>query len=131
MVRESDSQPHHCPGRCSGQAMAPPIHCYCLRQLCARLCKNPTLAACRTRDVAGANDHRLASGPPSCFVGALFCWAFYLPLIGTLVNLLVLYWKRHTHPWNLILLSTFTLMEAFTIGVAISFYPDVLVLQAL
>ncbi|KJA27855.1 hypothetical protein HYPSUDRAFT_51800 [Hypholoma sublateritium FD-334 SS-4] len=58
-------------------------------------------------------------------------WAFYLPLFGTLVNLLVLYWKRHTHPWNLILLSTFTLMEAFTIGVAISFYPDVLVLQAL
>ncbi|KAF8197880.1 UPF0005-domain-containing protein [Pholiota molesta] len=58
-------------------------------------------------------------------------WSFYLPLLGTLINLLVLYWKRHTHPWNLVLLSSFTLLEAFTLGIAISFYPDVLVLQAL
>ena len=58
-------------------------------------------------------------------------WAFYLPLFGTLINLGILYWKRHSHPWNLVLLSTFTLLEAFTLGVAISFYNNVIVLQAL
>jgi hypothetical protein len=58
-------------------------------------------------------------------------WSFYLPLFGTIINLGVLYWKRHTHPWNLVLLTTFTLMEAFTLGIAVSFYPNVLVLQAL
>src|ERR1700722_15219232 len=37
-------------------------------------------------------------------------WSFYLPLIGTLINLGLLYWKRHSHPLNYVLLSTFTLM---------------------
>ncbi|KAJ7136721.1 glutamate binding protein [Mycena epipterygia] len=58
-------------------------------------------------------------------------WAFYVPLAGTLVNLGVLYWKRHTHPWNLVLLSTFTLAEAFTLGIAVAFYDNMVVLQAL
>jgi FtsH-binding integral membrane protein len=58
-------------------------------------------------------------------------WAFYLPLFGTLINLGVLYWKRHTHPLNMVLLSTFTLMEAFTLGVVVAFYDNVIVLQAL
>ncbi|KAJ6594062.1 UPF0005-domain-containing protein [Mycena capillaripes] len=58
-------------------------------------------------------------------------WAFYVPLFGTLVNLGLLYWKRHTHPWNFVLLSTFTLLEAFTLGVAVAFYDNVIVLQAL
>ena len=49
----------------------------------------------------------------------LFCspWALYVPLFGTLINLGLLYWKRHSHPINFVLLSTFTLMEAFTLGV--------------
>ncbi|KAF9478789.1 UPF0005-domain-containing protein [Pholiota conissans] len=58
-------------------------------------------------------------------------WSFYVPMICTFINILVLYWKRHSHPLNLVLLSSFTLLEAFTLGVTISFYPDVLVLQAL
>ncbi|KAF8210446.1 inhibitor of apoptosis-promoting Bax1-domain-containing protein [Mycena galopus ATCC 62051] len=58
-------------------------------------------------------------------------WSFYLPLFGTLVNLGLLYWKRHTHPWNFVLLSTFTLLEAFTLGIVVAFYDNVLVLQAL
>jgi hypothetical protein len=58
-------------------------------------------------------------------------WAFYLPLFGTLINLGVLYWKRHSHPLNMVLLSTFTLMEAFTLGVVIAFYDTIIVLQAL
>jgi len=58
-------------------------------------------------------------------------WVFFVALIGSLINLGVLYWKRHSHPTNLILLSTFTATEAFTIGVAISFYDTTIVLQAL
>ncbi|KAF7975879.1 hypothetical protein HWV62_8281 [Athelia sp. TMB] len=58
-------------------------------------------------------------------------WAFYVPLFGTLVNLGLLYWKRHSHPWNFVLLSTFTLMEAFTLGIAVSMYDNVIVMQAL
>ena len=58
-------------------------------------------------------------------------WSFYVPLFGTIINLGVLYWKRHSHPWNFVLLSTFTLMEAFTLGVMVAFFEKVIVLQAL
>jgi len=58
-------------------------------------------------------------------------WTFFAPLIGTLVNLGFLWWKRHSHPLNLVLLSTFTLLESFAIGIAISFYDQQVVLQAL
>jgi FtsH-binding integral membrane protein len=58
-------------------------------------------------------------------------WSFYVPLFGTLINLGFLYWKRHSHPTNLILLSTFTLLEAFTIGVVVAFYDTMIVLEAL
>jgi FtsH-binding integral membrane protein len=58
-------------------------------------------------------------------------WAFYVPLFGTLINLGLLYWKRHSHPLNFVLLSTFTLMEAFTLGVVVAFYDNVIVMQAL
>ncbi|KAJ7701254.1 hypothetical protein B0H17DRAFT_1128534 [Mycena rosella] len=36
-------------------------------------------------------------------------WAFFVPLTGTIVNMGLLSWKRHTHPWNMILLSTFNI----------------------
>ncbi|KAF4598069.1 hypothetical protein EYR38_006463 [Pleurotus pulmonarius] len=58
-------------------------------------------------------------------------WSFYVPLFGTMVNLGLLYWQRHTHPWNFVLLSTFTLMEAFTLGVVVAFYDNTIVMQAL
>lgn len=58
-------------------------------------------------------------------------WSFYVPLFGTLINLGLLYWKRHSHPWNFVLLSTFTLMEAFTLGVTVAFFDNIIVLQAL
>ena len=58
-------------------------------------------------------------------------WAFYLPLFGSLIFLGLLYWKRHSSPMNFVLLGTFTLMEAFTLGVAVAFYETTLVLQAL
>jgi len=58
-------------------------------------------------------------------------WSFYIPLFGTLVTLGLLYWKRHSHPLNLVLLSAFTLLEAFTLGIVMSFYENVIILQAL
>ncbi|TRM70112.1 inhibitor of apoptosis-promoting Bax1-domain-containing protein [Schizophyllum amplum] len=58
-------------------------------------------------------------------------WSFYTPLILSLVNMGVLFWKRHSHPLNLVLLSTFTLMEAFTLGVTVAFFDKTIVLQAL
>lgn len=58
-------------------------------------------------------------------------WTLYVPLFGTLINLGLLYWKRHSHPWNLVLLSTFTLMEAYTLGVMVAFFDTKIVLQAL
>lgn len=58
-------------------------------------------------------------------------WAFYVPLFGTLINLGLLYWKRHSHPLNFVLLSTFTLMEAFTLGITVAFFDNVVVMQAL
>lgn len=58
-------------------------------------------------------------------------WSFYVPLFGTLIVLGLLYWKRHSHPLNIGLLSIFTLLEAFTLGIVTAFYPDTVVLQAL
>ena len=58
-------------------------------------------------------------------------WSFYVPLFGTLVNLGLLYWKRLDSPLNYVLLSTFTLLEAFTLGVATAFFDSTIVLQAL
>jgi len=58
-------------------------------------------------------------------------WAFYVPLFGTLINLGLLYWKRHSHPLNFVLLSTFTLLEAFTLGITVAFFDNVIVMQAL
>jgi len=58
-------------------------------------------------------------------------WVFFVAIIGTFVTLGFLYWKRHDHPTNLILLSLFTVLEASTLGIAIAFYDQVIVLQAL
>ena len=58
-------------------------------------------------------------------------WSFYVPLFGTLINLGLLYWKRHDTPTNYILLSTFTLLEAFTLGITTAFFDSHIVLQAL
>lgn len=58
-------------------------------------------------------------------------WSLYVPLFGTFVVLFLLWWKRHSHPLNFILLSVFTLMEAFTLGVVVAFADTRIVLQAL
>jgi len=73
----------------------------------------------------------ISQSPNAVFWVQTHIWAFYVPLFGTLVNLGFLYWKRHSHPLNLFLLSTFTLMEAFTLGIVVAFYDNLIVLQAL
>jgi len=52
-------------------------------------------------------------------------------MFGTFIFIFLLWWKRHSHPWNFILLSIFTLMEAFTLGVLVAFFDNMIVLQAL
>jgi hypothetical protein len=73
----------------------------------------------------------ISQSPSAVFWVQTHIWAFYVPLFGTLINLGILYWKRHSHPWNFVLLSTFTLMEAFTLGIMVAFFKNVIVLQAL
>jgi len=73
----------------------------------------------------------ISQSPSAVFWVQTHMWSFYVPLFGTLINLGVLYWKRHSHPWNFILLSTFTLMEAFTLGIMVAFVKNVIVIQAL
>jgi FtsH-binding integral membrane protein len=73
----------------------------------------------------------ISQSPSTIFWVQTHMWSFYVPLFGTLINLGVLYWKRHSHPLNFVLLSTFTLMEAFTLGIVVAFYNNIIVLQAL
>ncbi|KAH0948996.1 hypothetical protein HN011_006895 [Eciton burchellii] len=53
--------------------------------------------------------------------------AFFMT-IGILIGLLI---KRRDHPANLFLLSAFTLVQAYTVGVVVSMYDTALVLEAL
>jgi hypothetical protein len=73
----------------------------------------------------------LSQSSSAIFYVQTHSWALYVPLFGTLVNLGLLFWKRHSHPWNFVLLSTFTLLEAFSLGVVTAFYDNVIVMQAL
>ncbi|KZT21406.1 UPF0005-domain-containing protein [Neolentinus lepideus HHB14362 ss-1] len=73
----------------------------------------------------------ISQSPSTIFWVQTHSWSFFVPLFGTLINLGLLYWKRHSHPLNLILLSTFTALEAFTLGVTVAFYDNMIVLQAL
>ncbi|KAK1963634.1 UPF0005-domain-containing protein [Colletotrichum eremochloae] len=54
----------------------------------------------------------------------------FASLIGAMVMMLLTFWKRKSYPANLIFLSAFTLMEAYSISVIISFYRASLVLNA-
>ena len=47
-----------------------------------------------------------------------------------MIALLLTYWKRHSYPTNLLFLGTFTLLEAYTISVIVSFYSSHIVLNA-
>ncbi|KAJ2791508.1 hypothetical protein H4R21_006306, partial [Coemansia helicoidea] len=58
-------------------------------------------------------------------------WTVYAAMLGTLVSMLGLWWKRHSHPANIGFLSAFTACEAYTLGAVTAFYSTPVVLQAL
>ncbi|KAI9226728.1 MAG: UPF0005-domain-containing protein [Piptocephalis tieghemiana] len=58
-------------------------------------------------------------------------WLLILSLVLTLGSLLLLYWKRRSHPVNLVLLGLFTLCESYGVGAVVSTYDVTLVFQAL
>ncbi|KIY53461.1 hypothetical protein FISHEDRAFT_63361 [Fistulina hepatica ATCC 64428] len=73
----------------------------------------------------------ISSSSSALFWVTTHTWSFYVPLFGTLFILGFLYWKRHSYPINFVLLSVFTLMEAFTLGVTVAFFDKTIVMQAL
>ncbi|GKT42734.1 bax inhibitor 1 [Colletotrichum spaethianum] len=54
----------------------------------------------------------------------------FASLIGAMVMMLLTFWKRKSYPTNLLFLSGFTLMEAYSISVIVSFYKASIVLNA-
>ncbi|KOS21046.1 Protein lifeguard 4 [Escovopsis weberi] len=54
----------------------------------------------------------------------------WISLIGSVIFMFLTYWKRKSYPTNLLFLSLFTLAEAYTISVIVSFYSTAIVLNA-
>jgi FtsH-binding integral membrane protein len=58
-------------------------------------------------------------------------WMMIVSIFGALGFMLVTYWKRKSYPANLLFLSAFTILEAYSISVVTSFYESRIVVQAL
>ncbi|CAE7126822.1 unnamed protein product [Rhizoctonia solani] len=58
-------------------------------------------------------------------------WAVFVLLIGSFINLGLLWWKRLSHPTNYILLASFTALESLSLGLIVSYYESTIVLQAM
>lgn len=52
-------------------------------------------------------------------------------LFGAIGFMLLTFWKRKSYPTNLLFLSAFTLLEAYSISVITSFYNSRIVVEAL
>jgi len=57
-------------------------------------------------------------------------WMVFVAIFGSFGFLGLTFWKRHSYPMNLIFLSGFTLVEAYTIAIVTSFYQYKIVLEA-
>ncbi|XP_077293488.1 protein lifeguard 4-like [Arctopsyche grandis] len=57
-------------------------------------------------------------------------WMILVAFISSIAILVALYVKRRETPTNLILLAAFTVVQAYTIGVLVSYYEQRIVLQA-
>lgn len=57
-------------------------------------------------------------------------WMVYVSMFGAIGFMLLTYWKRKSYPTNLLFLSAFTLLEAYTISVIVSMYDAGIVLKA-
>ncbi|RFU79825.1 transmembrane bax inhibitor motif-containing [Trichoderma arundinaceum] len=55
---------------------------------------------------------------------------FLIQLFGAMIFMGLTYWKRKSYPTNLLFLSLFTLTEAYSISVIVSFYQTNIVLSA-
>jgi FtsH-binding integral membrane protein len=51
-------------------------------------------------------------------------WIIWIPMLGSFASLFGVYWKRHQHPANLILLGLFTIFEAMMVGTVVSYYES-------
>jgi hypothetical protein len=58
-------------------------------------------------------------------------WMMWISLFGAIGFMLLTFWKRKSYPTNLIFLSGFTALEAYSISVITSFYESRIVLEAL
>ncbi|CAG8450704.1 11238_t:CDS:2 [Funneliformis caledonium] len=58
-------------------------------------------------------------------------WAFFVALIGSFVFIFLLAWKRRSYPLNYVFLTGFTLLESYTVGTAVTYFDQKIVLQAL
>ena len=58
-------------------------------------------------------------------------WMMYVSLFGAIGFMLLTFWKRKSYPTNLLFLSGFTALEAYSVSVIVTFYQTRLVLLAL
>ncbi|KAI4148260.1 MAG: hypothetical protein L6R39_002846 [Caloplaca ligustica] len=58
-------------------------------------------------------------------------WMMWVSLFGAIGFMLLTFWKRKSYPTNLLFLSGFTALEAYSISVIVSFYNTKIVLEAL
>lgn len=57
-------------------------------------------------------------------------WLILVAMVASLVLLFALHVKRREHPINLVLLTAFTLVQSYSIGVVVTYYDELVVLQA-
>lgn len=58
-------------------------------------------------------------------------WMVWVSLFGAIGMMLLTFWKRKSYPANLLFLSGFTALEAYSVSVITSFYDPRIVLEAL
>ncbi|KAF8463822.1 inhibitor of apoptosis-promoting Bax1-domain-containing protein [Kalaharituber pfeilii] len=57
-------------------------------------------------------------------------WMMWISIFGSLVFLGLTFWKHKSYPMNLIFLTGFTAMEAYSISLIVSFYEAPIVIEA-
>lgn len=58
-------------------------------------------------------------------------WMMWVSLLGAIGFMLLTFWKRKSYPTNILFLTGFTALEAYSISVITSFYDSRIVIQAL
>jgi len=58
-------------------------------------------------------------------------WMMWVSLLGAIGFMLLTFWKRKSYPTNILFLSGFTALEAYSISVITSFYESRIVIEAL